>query len=151
MGNITIELFDDMPVTSGNFRNLTEQGIYDGTIFHRVVHKFVIQGGDASAKGIRVQTIPDELPNKHSNVKGSVAMAKTSQPNSADSQFYINLVDNLRLDGNYSVFGKVVDGMDVVDKVGNAPTDANDKPLQDATIIKVKSVHQGSDSRFSTL
>ncbi|MBX5326409.1 peptidylprolyl isomerase [Candidatus Bathyarchaeota archaeon A05DMB-4] len=135
MGNITIELYDDMPITSGNFKNLVLNGVYDGTIFHRVVHNFVIQGGDASAKGINVPTIPDELPNKHSNVRGSVAMAKTSAPNSATSQFYINLKDNLHLDSNYSVFGIVVEGMDIVDAIGNVETDANDKPLEDVTLI----------------
>jgi peptidylprolyl isomerase len=138
MGNITIELYDDMPITSGNFRNLTEHEIYDGTIFHRVVHNFVIQGGDASVKGISVPTIPDELPNKHSNIRGSVAMAKTSEPNSATSQFYISLKDNVRLDSNYSVFGKVITGMDVVDAIGNTTTDTNDKPLQDVTVIRAE-------------
>jgi peptidylprolyl isomerase len=135
MGNIIIELYNDMPITSENFKNLTEHGIYDGTIFHRVVHDFVIQGGDASTKGISVPTIPDELPNKHSNVRGSMAMAKTSAPNSATSQFYINLKDNLDLDSNYSVFGRVIEGMKVVDAIGNVTTDSNDKPLQDVTLI----------------
>jgi peptidylprolyl isomerase len=140
MGNITIELYDDMPITSSNFKNLTEHGIYDGTIFHRVFHEVihVIQGGDASGKGITVPTIADELPNKHSNVRGSVAMAKTSAPNSATSQFYINLVDNLSLDSNYSVFGKVIAGMNVVDAIGNVTTDSNDKPLQDVTVIRAE-------------
>jgi len=138
MGNITIELYDDMPITSGNFKNLAQKGIYDGTIFHRVVHDFVIQGGDASVKGISVPTILDELPNKHSNVRGSVAMAKTSAPNSATSQFYISLKDNVRLDSNYSVFGKVITGMDVVDAIGNTTTDTNDKPLQDVMIIRAE-------------
>ncbi len=136
MGNITIELYNDMPVTSGNFKNLTDYGIYDGTIFHRVVHDFVIQGGDASVKGISVPTISDELPNKHNNVRGAVAMAKTSAPNSATSQFYINLKDNPHLDSNYSVFGRVTAGMDVVDEIGNVATDVSDKPLQDVTILK---------------
>lgn len=138
MGNITIELYNDMPITSGNFKNLTEHGIYDGTIFHRAAHNFVIQGGDASAKGIHVPTIPDELPNKHSNTRGSVAMAKTSMPNSATSQFYINLKDNTNLDSNYSVFGKVTAGMDVVDAIGNTATDTNGKPLQDIKITRAE-------------
>src|SRR4030067_1322794 len=97
-GNITIQLYNDMPITTGNFKDLTTRGVYDGTIFHRVVQDFVIQGGDASTKGITVQQIPDELPNKHSNIRESVAMAKTSQPNSATSQFVINVKDNLDLD-----------------------------------------------------
>ena len=68
-------------------------------------------------------------------------MAKTNQPNSANSQFYINLVDNMRLDSNYSVFGKVVAGMDVVDRIGNMATDASDKPLQDVSLIKAELIH----------
>jgi len=137
MGDITIQLYDDMPITTGNFKNLVERRIYDNTIFHRVVPNFVIQGGDASGKGITVATIPDELPNKHSNVRGSVAMAKTSEPNSATSQFYINLKDNLNLDSNYSVFGGVVEGMDVVDAIGRVATSA-EKPLQDIVLIKAE-------------
>jgi peptidylprolyl isomerase len=138
LGNIIIELYSDMPITSGNFKNLAQKRILDGTIFHRVVHNFVIQGGDASVKEVNVPTIPDELPNKHSNVRGSVGMAKTSKPNSATSQFYISLKDNLRLDSNYSVFGKAIAGMDVVDAIGNKPTDPNDKPLQDVTVIRAE-------------
>lgn len=137
MGNITIELYDDMPITVNNFKRLTENGVYDGTIFHRVVHDFVIQGGDASSKGINVPTIEDELPNKHSNIRGSVAMAKTSEPNSATSQFYINLKDNPSLDSNYSVFGRVIEGMDVVDAIGDVKT-SNEKPLQDVTLKKAQ-------------
>lgn len=137
MGDFTIELYGDMPVTSGNFENLTENGVYDGTIFHRVVAGFVVQGGDVSGKGISVANITDELPNKHSNVRGSVAMAKTSEANSATSQFYVNLVDNsASLDSDYSVFGRVVEGMDVVDAIGAVAVDANDKPLQDVTLIQ---------------
>lgn len=149
MGDITIQLYDDMPITSGNFKNLTQHGIYDGTIFHRVAYDFVIQGGDASTKGINVPSIPDELPNTHSNVRGSVAMAKTSSPNSATSQFFINLNDTNAaiLDSNYSVFGKVIVGMDVVDAIGQVPINPtnpqypNDgKPVQDVTLTKAELV-----------
>ena len=143
MGTIVIGLFDDMPITSSNFKNLTHLGYYDGTIFHRVVYDFVIQGGDLSGKNIVVPTIPDELPNKHSNVRGSVAMAKTSEPNSATSQFFINLNDtNTFLDSNYSVFGEVIAGMDVVDAIGQVPINPynplypNDgKPKQNVTLL----------------
>ena len=142
MGNITLELYDDMPITAGNFKNLVRTGVYDGTIFHRVVPGFVIQGGDATSKGITVSTIPDELPNKHSNVRGSVAMAKTSAPNSATSQFFINLNDTnaAKLDSNYSVFGEVTVGMDIVDAISQVPiSPPNDgKPLQDVTLIKAQ-------------
>jgi peptidylprolyl isomerase len=141
MGDITIELYDDMPITTGNFKNLVSQGVYDGTIFHRVASSPpVIQGGDASTKGINVATILDELPNKHSNVRGSVAMAKTSEPNSATSQFYINLKDNLYLDSNYSVFGRVIDGMSVVDDIGGVPTDDGERPLETVMIFKAELV-----------
>ena len=140
-GNITIELFDDMPITTGNFKDLVSRDIYGGTIFHRVVADFVIQGGDATSKGITVATIQDELPNKHSNIRGSVAMAKTSEPNSATSQFYINLKDNsANLDSNYSVFGRVTAGMDVVDDIGQKQVDDNDKPLQDVMIFTAELV-----------
>jgi peptidylprolyl isomerase len=142
MGNITLELYDDMPITTGNFKNLVRTGVYDGTIFHRVVPGFVIQGGDATSKGITVPTIPDELPNKHSNVRGSVAMAKTSAPNSATSQFFINLNDTnaASLDSNYSVFGEVTAGMDVVDAISQVPISPpkDGKPLQDVTLIKAQ-------------
>lgn len=138
MGNITIELYRDMPVTSGNFANLTLYGVYDGTIFHRVVSNFVVQGGDATQKNIIVPSIQDELPNKESNIRGSVAMAKTSQPNSATSQFYINLKNSTDLDTNYSVFGEVTAGMDVVDSIGNVAVDSNDRPLHDVTLVKAQ-------------
>jgi len=141
MGDIKIQLYEDMPITSGNFKNLVKRGVYDETIFHRVVRDFVIQGGDASGKGISVATIPDELPNKHNNTRGSVAMAKTTEPNSATSQFYINLKDNTNLDSNYSVFGSVIAGMDVVDAIGNVPTD-KEKPLQDVILTKAELISQ---------
>jgi len=119
-GEITIELYGDMPITTSNFKNLTVQGMYNGTIFHRVAHDFVIQGGQIPDEGIA--SIRDENIGLHSNVEWSVAMAKTQQPNSATSQFYINLKDNTELDSNYSVFGRVVNGMWVVKAIGEVPT-----------------------------
>ena len=136
-GKIVLELYPEKaPETVKNFLNYVDEKFYDGTIFHRVIQDFVVQGGDASAKGITVQTIPDELPNKHNNTRGSVAMAKTSEPNSATSQFYINLKDNPHLNANYSVFGRVIEGMAIVDAIGNVPTDTNYKPLQDVMLIR---------------
>jgi peptidylprolyl isomerase len=139
MGNITIQLYEDMPITAGNFRNLVGNGSYDGTTFHRVARNFVIQGGNVPSAA----TIRDELPNKHSNVVWSVAMAKTSQPDSATSQFFISLKDNsLALDPNYSVFGIVVDGTDVVAAIGNVETEPVDDgtPLTPITIISARLV-----------
>jgi peptidylprolyl isomerase len=148
MGNITILLFDDMPITTGNFKNLVRTGVYDGTNFSRVAPGFVIQGGDATPKGITVQNITDELPNKHSNLRRSVAMAKTNETNSATSQFFINLNDSNAafLDSNYSVFGNVIAGMDVVDAIShNVPTSANPSsydgpPVTAVTIITARFV-----------
>jgi peptidylprolyl isomerase len=146
MGNITIALYDDMPISTANFLNLTKLGIYNNTIFHRVVSSFIIQGGDPMGTGKgdpSIATIKDELPNKHSNVIGSVAMAKQGRQDgsaladSASSQFFINLVDNsVTLDASYSVFGKVVSGMDVVAAIGTVQVDSNDRPLTPVTLIK---------------
>ena len=144
MGNVTIGLYDDMPITAGNFLNLTRSAIYDNTIFHRVVANFVVQGGDPTGTGKgdpNIPTIPDELPNRHSNVMGNVAMAKTAEANSASSQFFVNLKDNSAdLDSNYSVFGKVTNGMDVVQAIGRVETnpsgDLQDRPIEDVKLIK---------------
>jgi peptidylprolyl isomerase len=144
MGNVTIGLYDDMPITAGNFLNLTKSGVYDNTIFHRVVANFVVQGGDPTGTGKgdpNIPTIPDELPNRHSNVMGNVAMAKTAEANSASSQFFVDLKDNSAdLDSNYSVFGKVTDGMDVVQAIGRVETnpsgDLQDRPIEDVKLIK---------------
>jgi peptidylprolyl isomerase len=150
MGNITIGLYDDMPITTANFKNLTQLGSYDNTIFHRVVANFVVQGGDPTGTGNgdpRISSVQDELPNRHSNIAGTVAMAKVSDsngsiiPNSASSQFFINLKDNsANLDSGYSVFGKVTDGMDVVQSIGRVETytegTLKDRPKQDVQLIK---------------
>jgi peptidylprolyl isomerase len=145
-GNITIELYTDMPITTANFKKLVKQEIYDGTIFHRVVPGFVIQGGDPTGTGYgdsSIPTIKDELPNRHSNVRGAVAMAKTSEPDSASSQFFINLVDNsASLDANYTVFGYVTAGLGVVDMIGSVPTNmTTQRPLQEVQLIKAEFVH----------
>jgi peptidylprolyl isomerase len=135
MGNITIQLRDDRPITTGNFKNLVQQGVYDGVIFHRVIADFVIQGGMNTSAS--VATIPDEVGNNNHNDRGTVAMAKTSQPNSATSQFYINVKDNNDLDSGYTVFGTVISGMDVADAISNVPT-ASEKPVTDVVIIKAE-------------
>ncbi len=100
MGDITIRLYDDMPVTAGNFEKLVRSGFYDGTVFHRVIDGFMIQGGDPTGTGSGGPgyTIPDEFVKGHSNVRGTVAMANTGRPNTGGSQFFINLVDNTYLD-----------------------------------------------------
>lgn|GEM_PF-388623 len=142
MGNITIALRNDMPITTGNFIHLTEQGIYDNTIFHRVIAGFMIQGGDPTGTGYgdpSIPTIKDEFTTTNHNYNGTIAMANTGQPNSGSSQFFINVADNNNrystFDSSYPAFGKVVSGMDVVMAISQVPTDSNDKPLQNVTLI----------------
>ncbi len=136
MGDITIQLYDDMPITAGNFKKLVESGFYDGTIFHRVIDGFMIQGGDPTGTGMGGPgyEIKDEFTNHNQNNRGTIAMANAG-PNTGGSQFFINLVDNNRLDKVHPVFGKVIEGMDTVDKIGKVKTDSNDRPLEDVKII----------------
>jgi peptidyl-prolyl cis-trans isomerase A (cyclophilin A) len=151
LGDIVIELdAAKAPKTVENFVAYVKAGHYNGTVFHRVIPTFMIQGGgmtaDMKEKPARAP-IPLESKNGLSNVRGSIAMARTNDPNSATSQFFINVKDNDRLDaanardGNgYAVFGKVVSGMEVVDKIRDVPTGArgmhDDVPLSAITINK---------------
>jgi cyclophilin family peptidyl-prolyl cis-trans isomerase len=127
-GNITIDLRTDKPITSSNFINLVKEGKYDGTTFHRVISDFMIQGGRVNGS---VAAIKDEIGTNNHNTKYTIAMAKTNQPNSATSEFFINTVDNsgiLRYSGfdeTYTVFGTVIAGQDVVDAIANAPVTEN--------------------------
>jgi len=139
MGDITIRLFDDMPITTGNFQKLVEQGFYNGVIFHRVIDGFMIQGGDPEGTGMGGPgyTIKDEFTDHNRNDRGTIAMAN-SGPNTGGSQFFINLVDNSFLDSKHPAFGKVIAGMDVVDAIGKVQKDANDRPLTEVKIIQAK-------------
>ncbi len=147
-GTIKIELFQDtMPVTTKNFIGLVDKGFYDGTRFHRVIPQFMIQGGDPLTKDINKKRmwgtggpgyeIKDEFVKGLSNVRGTISMANHG-PNTGGSQFFINVVDNTFLDGKHPVFGKVVEGMDVADKISTAKRDGQDQPLQDVVIKSVK-------------
>jgi len=141
MGNITIQLRNDRPITTGNFKNLVQQGVYDNTIFHRVIAGFMIQGGDPTGTGYGDPSIPnikDELSGSNLNSRGTIAMANTGQPDTGSSQFFINVVDNNYLDNKHSVFGTVISGMNVVDYISNVGTDDGDKPLTDVKIIKAE-------------
>lgn len=144
-GDIVIQLYDSqMPITTTKFKELVESGFYNNVIFHRVIPGFMIQGGDPTGTGAGGPgyTIQDEYTHTSldENQRGTVAMAKSSAPNSAGSQFFINLVDNKFLNGQYSVFGKVTQGMNVVDAIGKVQTDENDKPLEEVRIIKAEIV-----------
>jgi cyclophilin family peptidyl-prolyl cis-trans isomerase len=155
LGNFTVELFtDQMPITAGNFVELAKSGFYDGLHFHRVIDKFMIQfgcphsrepnspraGTGQSPKG----AIKDEhLPNaKISNEPGTLSMANAG-PNSGSSQFFINTVHNAFLDwfspgqSKHPVFGKVISGMDVVNKIGKTPTGSGDRPVTPVKMIKI--------------
>ena len=147
MGTITAELDEEKaPLTVANFAEYAKAGHYDGTIFHRVIPNFMIQGGgfdpDLKQKPTRAP-IALESKNGLTNVRGSVAMARTSVPDSATAQFFINLKDNAFLDSantpdgtGYAVFGKVVSGMDVVDKIWAVPT-GNKGPHQNVPVTPV--------------
>ena len=139
MGNIVIQLYDDMPVTTGNFEKLVEKGFYNGLIFHRVIDGFMIQGGDPEGTGMGGPgyTIEDEFTDHNRNDRGTISMANAG-PNTGGSQFFINLVDNNFLDEKHPAFGKVIEGMNVVDAIGKVMTDANDRPLTEVKIIEAK-------------
>lgn len=117
-GTFTAEIFSDVTATSKNFIDLVSKKFYDGIVFHRYVPGFVIQGGDptGTGQGGSDKTIPLEITD-HKHVKGALGMARTNDPNSASSQFYICLADLPQLDGNYCVFGKVLRGMSTVMKL----------------------------------
>jgi peptidylprolyl isomerase len=137
MGNITITLAADMPITAGNFESLIKKGYYDGVIFHRVIDGFMIQGGDptGTGRGGPGYSIKDEFTSHNRNNRGTISMANAG-PNTGGSQFFINLADNNFLDSKHPVFGTVTGGMDVVDAIGKVRTGAGDRPVQNVTIIR---------------
>lgn len=156
-GAITVELYaDKAPKSVGNFLNYVQQGFYNGTIFHRVISNFMVQGGGFTADFQKKPTNPaimNEADNGLKNVKGTLAMARTSDPHSATAQFFINVKDNDFLDHSaptprgwgYAVFGKVIKGMDVVEKIRNVETGSKgpfrqDVPQTNIIIEKVEIV-----------
>lgn len=153
-GNIVIELFaDQTPITASNFLNLAKEGFYDDTKFHRVINGFMIQGGDPNSSGDNQElygrggpgyTIQDEFVTGLSNIRGTISMANVGQPNSGGSQFFINLVDNISLDfdkeplsSKHPVFGQIVNGMDIVDKIASVSVGLNDLPIEPVSIEKI--------------
>ena len=137
MGNIVVELYDYRPLTTENFKNLTQKGVYDGTVFHRVIDGFMIQGGDPTGTGQgdpSIRVILDELFGNNRNDRGTIAMANKG-PNTGSSQFFINLVNNNHLDDKHPVFGRVLEGMNVVDNIGKVQTGEDDRPLEDVVLI----------------
>ena len=154
MGSFTLELFPTRaPNTVANFLTYVDEGYYDNTIFHRVIKDFVIQGGGFEKGMIHKKThepVKNESDNKLKNKRGTVSLARRNHPDTGTSQFYINLVDNTRLDWTskhqpgYTVFGKISKGMDVIDKISLVPTGTmdrfNDMPNEDVTLISAKRV-----------
>ena len=145
MGDIAIKMYDDMPITAGNFVKLAKEGFYNGLTFHRVIADFMIQGGcpEGTGCGGPGYSIKDEFVPGHSNVRGTISMANAG-PNTGGSQFFINTVNNTYLDKEnpstpyaHPVFGTVLEGMDVVDKIGRVETDRNDRPLSDVVINSI--------------
>jgi len=138
-GDIEVSFFDeDAPKTVGNFTNLAGEGFYDGVIFHRVIPDFMIQGGDPTGTGSGGPgyQFEDEF-NDHKVVRGALAMANAG-PNTNGSQFFIVTTEATPwLDGKHTVFGRVTDGMDVVDAISALETDARDRPVQDVVIERV--------------
>ncbi len=156
-GTITVELFTDvMPITAGNFVTLAKSGFYDGLHFHRVIKDFMVQFGCPHSRDPKSRragtgdspngTIQDEHPDdaKLSNEPGTLSMANTGRPNSGSCQFFINTVHNSYLDwfspgqSKHPVFGKVTDGMDVLESIQSTPTDGNDRPLEPVKMIKIE-------------
>ena len=143
LGNIVIELFSDTsPITVNNFVNLSNDGYYNDVIFHRVIKGFMIQGGDPSGTGhgdmgkYPGYDFEDELDNPMNYEKGIVAMANRG-PNTNGSQFFI-MHEDYPLPYQYTIFGKVISGLDVVDAIGNVQTGENDKPNEDVVILNIK-------------
>jgi len=154
MGNFTIELLPDRaPLTVAHFLKYVDEGHYTQTLFHRVIPNFVIQGGGFDTD-FKLKPAPAKIVNESgnglTNLRGTVGLARPAEPHAGDSQFYINLYDNAALDPNqtrwgYAVFGKVVQGMDVVDRIGNVQTGAKgpfkeDSPVQPVVIERIQRV-----------
>lgn len=142
---IKIELYPDAaPITVANFEKLVKEGFYDGLIFHRVIKDFMIQGGDPTGTGmggadekIKVEFIINGVNNMVRHERGVISMARSADPNSASSQFFIVHKTSPHLNGQYAAFGKVVEGMDVVDEIAEAATDYMDKPTTPQVMKKV--------------
>src|SRR6267142_3627536 len=147
MGTIVFELLPDVaPKMVDNFKDLAKSGFYNGTTFHRVINTFMIQGGDPNSKdsdpsndgmGEGPRKMPAEFSTKYSHVRGIVSTARANDPNSGSCQFFIVVKDSTFLDNKYTVFGRVLEGMDVADAIANVPKDRNDRPLKNVTMDSV--------------
>ena len=145
-GDITIAIFPEVaPITAKNFLKLVDEKFYDGLIFHRVIKGFMIQGGDPTGTGaggskeeIKGEFALNGFNNPLKHKRGVISMARTNDPNSASSQFFIMHKDAPHLDGGYAAFGEVVSGIEVVDKIAGSRTDYYDRPIEDVVIESVR-------------
>ena len=150
---IKAELYPDIaPISVNNFISLIKQNFYDGLIFHRVIKGFMIQGGDPEGTGmggpgysIRGEFAQNGYPNDLKHTEGVLSMARSAHPTSAGSQFFIMHKTSPHLDGGYAAFGKIIEGMDVVNKIAETNTDYNDRPLTPQVMKKVTVDTQGVD------
>ena len=148
MGSMTLELFPKVaPITVENFLSLVDNKFYDGLIFHRIISGFMIQGGDpegtgmgGSDKKIKGEFYQNGVDNPLNHTRGVISMARSYNPNSASSQFFIMHKDAPHLDGGYAAFGAVVDGIEVVDKIAEVPTDRYDRPIIGVSIKSIRRV-----------
>jgi len=151
MGDIIIWLYDETPLHKHNFDSLTRAGFYNGLIFHRVINDFMIQGGDplGTGTGGPGYKIPAEILSSLTHIYGAVGAARDNNPlkESSGSQFYIveNSNGTPTLDGNYTVFGQTISGLDVVSQIAEVPTNSNDKPLTDVVMTEVKVISYTAD------
>ena len=139
-GTIKVKLDEKRaPITTANFIKLAESGIYDGLIFHRIIKGFMIQGGDPQGTGMggANETINLEIHPELRHVDGAISMARSQNPNSASSQFFICDGAQAFLDNNYATFGQTIEGMDVVRAIAAVATGANDRPVEQVTMTKV--------------
>ncbi|MBR6513708.1 MAG: peptidylprolyl isomerase [Clostridia bacterium] len=149
-GYITIELYPDVaPITVENFKKLVSEGFYDGLIFHRVIADFMIQGGDPTGTGmggseenIKGEFLKNGVNNTLSHQRGVISMARSNDPDSASSQFFICHADSTYLDGSYAAFGKVIAGMETVDRIATVQTDASDRPIKEQKIKTIRFVEE---------
>ncbi len=152
-GEVKIELdYDNAPNTCANFVDLVNKGFYNGLTFHRIIKGFMIQGGDPVGNGtggpgfnIKGEFTHNGVKNNLSHSRGVISMARAMDPNSAGSQFFICDADDDFLDGDYAAFGKVISGMDVIDKVASVRTDYNDAPLSKVVIESMTAVDENKD------
>lgn len=141
MGTMYIELYQDsVPKTVDNFVTLAKKGFYDGTLFHRVIKGFMIQGGDPRGDGTGgpgYRIVDEFVPSLKHDRKGVLSMANTGQPNTGGSQFFITLVPTPWLDGKHAIFGQVTDGMDVLEAIGSVKTGSADRPVENVTVQQI--------------